>query len=138
MNKDNAENLKTVADTNNHEIAGQNIEDLEDFRTNERGSGAGPRPIVRCYEGKNGKHLNETSEVNSSKHYTDQSPSVHDLSTILQQKSVCSEDIDRNSDYQGWLDLRKRKWKEAREKRKRRRYLSDDVLFSYITAGTSI
>lgn len=125
LNKDGAEKLRTVADTNNREIAGQNIKDLEDFRTNEKGSAVGPRPIVRCYEVSNGQHLKKNSQVNSSKHHTDHSHSVHELLTTLQQNTVCLEDIDRNLDYQGWLDLRKRKWKEAREKRKRRRYLSD-------------
>lgn len=50
LNKDDKEKLRTVADTNNHEIAGagHNIKDLEDFRTNEKVSAVGARPIVRC------------------------------------------------------------------------------------------
>lgn len=122
-NKDDGEKQRAGADSENQGIGRQNIEDMEDFRTTEKGSGIGPRPIVRCYEVNNGKHsVKRSSQVNSSNQHTDHSQSAHELLKTQQENEMCMKDIDRNSDYQGWLDLKKRKWKEAREKRKRRRY----------------
>ncbi|KAK1354606.1 DNA polymerase epsilon catalytic subunit [Heracleum sosnowskyi] len=121
-NKDDAKGQTAVADSDNHGIGGQNIEDMEDFRTTEKVSAKGPRPIVRCYEVNNGKHsVKSSTQMNSSNQHADQNQSVHELFRTQQQNEICMKDIDRNSDYQGWLDLKKRKWKEAREKRKRRR-----------------
>jgi DNA polymerase epsilon subunit 1 len=35
--------------------------------------------------------------------------------------NAADETVDKSADYQGWLDAKKRKWKHAREQRKRRR-----------------
>jgi len=37
------------------------------------------------------------------------------------QNVAADETIDRSTDYQGWLDAKKRKWKHVREQKKRRR-----------------
>lgn len=39
------------------------------------------------------------------------------------QNDAADETVDKSSDYQGWLDAKKRKWKYVREQKKRRRYL---------------
>lgn len=121
-NKDDAKGQRAVSDSDNNGRCGPNIEDMEDFRTTEKVSARGPRPIVRCYEVNNGKDAIKRSQVNHSNQPTDHSQSAHEMLNPQQQNDICMKDIDRNSDYQGWLDIKKRKWKEAREKRKRRRY----------------
>ncbi|KAG9455053.1 hypothetical protein H6P81_007957 [Aristolochia fimbriata] len=72
--------------------------DIEDFAEKETTS-VGPRPIVCSYE--------TNKELPSSEDY--------------HQNGFSSNNIDKNVDYQGWLELKKRKWKENRERRKRRR-----------------
>lgn len=37
------------------------------------------------------------------------------------QNDNADERVDRSTDYQGWLDAKKRKWKYVREQKKRRR-----------------
>ncbi|KAL6634447.1 hypothetical protein ACP70R_027118 [Stipagrostis hirtigluma subsp. patula] len=37
------------------------------------------------------------------------------------QNDAADEKVDRSTDYQGWLDAKKRKWKHVREQKKRRR-----------------
>ncbi|PWA94332.1 DNA polymerase epsilon catalytic subunit [Artemisia annua] len=74
----------------------KNVVDLEDFGGNRKSSGVGPIPIVRCYETNR-----KTSGQGAS--------------------SMEKPDQDKHLDYQGWLDSRKRKWKQVREKRKRQR-----------------
>ena len=37
------------------------------------------------------------------------------------QNVAADETIDRSTDYQGWLDAKKRKWKHVREQKKRQR-----------------
>lgn len=114
--KDDAKGQRAISDSDKNGMGGQNIEDMEDFRTSEKFSATGPRPTVRSYE----DSVKRSSQVNSSQP-TDHSRSAHEMLKTQQQNDICMKDIDRNSDYQGWLDLKKRKWKEAREKRKRRR-----------------
>jgi len=38
------------------------------------------------------------------------------------QNDAADETVDKSTDYQGWLDAKKRKWKYVREQKKRRRY----------------
>lgn len=38
------------------------------------------------------------------------------------QNAASYETVDKGTDYQGWLDAKKRKWKYVREQKKRRRY----------------
>ena len=38
------------------------------------------------------------------------------------QNDAADETVDKSTDYQGWLDAKKRKWKYVREQKKRQRY----------------
>lgn len=109
LTKDDA--LKPRTD-NNHVIDEENIDDLEDFRNNGKASVLGPRPIVRNYEVNSGRQTVKTTQVNSLKQHSE---------LLMHKNAVSEEEIDKDVDYQGWLDLRKRKWKDTREKRKRQR-----------------
>lgn len=117
----------------------ENVEDLEDFQNTGRTSIVGPRPIVRCYEVNKGKNSIKTIfQLNPLQQQTDQSGTVDQLISPLQQKGISVEDIDRNVDYPGWLEMKKRKWKDSREKRKRRRYPILICIERFITVAMSI
>ena len=88
------------------------VKDLEDFGNKSRKSVTGPRPIVRCYEVNNRQNSVKTNDqVGCLQQQTD-----HRL------PALSSENIDKNVDYRGWLELKKRKWKDTLERRKRQRY----------------
>ncbi|CAA7036272.1 unnamed protein product [Microthlaspi erraticum] len=76
-----------------------NVEDIEDFGKQNRSSEKGPKPIARSYEVNKKQSEREQQET-------------HD---------VLLQNIDKNADYRGWLDLKKRKWKVTLEKKKKRR-----------------
>ncbi|CAN0916710.1 DNA polymerase epsilon catalytic subunit A [Linum grandiflorum] len=99
VNKSELFDKNTDAAINENEIG-----DMEDFQ-NKRSSLNGPRPIVRCYEAQNRRDVDVTT----------------DNSTPATQSDSTPDNIDRNVDYQGWLELKKRKWKERIEKRKKQR-----------------
>ncbi|OVA03605.1 DNA-directed DNA polymerase [Macleaya cordata] len=102
------DNTVQIAATSDHVLVEENIEDLEDFRNKGTASGIGPRPVVRSYE------------VNRERHSTKESSPI----VSLQQQTgatVSYENIDRNVDYHAWLEVKKRKWKDTREERKRYR-----------------
>ncbi|XP_075636199.1 DNA polymerase epsilon catalytic subunit A-like [Castanea sativa] len=87
------------------------VKDLEDFGNKSRNSVNGPRPIVRCFEVNNRQNSVKTNDqVGSLQQQTD-----HRL------PALSSENIDKNVDYRGWLELKKRKWKDTIESRKRQR-----------------
>ncbi|XP_050281236.1 DNA polymerase epsilon catalytic subunit A-like isoform X3 [Quercus robur] len=87
------------------------VKDLEDFGNKSRKSVTGPRPIVRCYEVNNRQNSVKTNDqVGYLQQQTD-----HRL------PALSSENIDKNVDYRGWLELKKRKWKDTLERRKRQR-----------------
>lgn len=111
-NKINKNDPKNDSNEENRAPNEQNVVDLEDFGSNRKSSGVGPRPIVHSHETK--KKLN-----NQSGNLPASSPQIIDVEF---------EDIDKHLDYQGWLDSKKRKWKQVRERRKRQRYLSIDRL----------
>lgn len=115
---DNAK-LNFDAITPNHVMAEENIEDLEDFRKKGKTSLAGPRPIVHCYEVNSNQPLGDTSCLLSPHQPANR---IESALTSLHPIDVFTDNIDRNVDYQGWLEMKKRKWKDAREKRKRQRY----------------
>lgn len=99
-----------------------NVEDLEDFQNKSRYSVAGPKPIVRCFEVNNEKQtVKATGQVGSLLQHNDPSKKLHELSPPLREDVVYAENIDRNVDYQGWLELKKRKWRDNLEWRKRQR-----------------
>ncbi|CAM8878713.1 unnamed protein product [Rhodiola kirilowii] len=100
-----------------------NMGDIEDFQ-NEKIAKTGPRPIVRLYEALNGKCQNKsTSESNNGTEKGSCEGSLQHPIMVHNQNAVIDE-IDKNVDYHGWLVMKKRKWKDIREKRKRQR-LSD-------------
>ncbi|OMO89101.1 hypothetical protein COLO4_19937 [Corchorus olitorius] len=109
--------------TANHVLVG----DLEDFQKKSRNSEKGPTPIVRCYEVNNNKHhVKAAVEANSVQ---------QQLSSPLQPNVLPTENVDKNVDYQGWLELKKRKWKDNLERRKRQRLSNQRI--SLQTSHTS-
>lgn len=97
----------------------QNCEDLEDFRHCGKSSIFGPRPVVHRH-GVNKEHPLSTSDQLDSRQ---QNGHACSLSKVLPSQEIAAvEDIDRNVDYNDWLQQKKRKWKENREERKRQRY----------------
>lgn len=100
----------------------QHVEDLEDIRTTGKTPRGGPRPIVRCYEANNGQRSSKTShQIDCLQPRSGSGGGVCKLWESLPENDTSKENIDRNVDYEGWLELKKRKWKETREKRKRQR-----------------
>lgn len=91
------------------------VGDLEDFQNN-NSSIKGPRPVVRCYE-VNNKHNSVENVAQVGPQQADNNEKEQQL-----QSSLSSESIDKNVDYQGWLELKKRKWRDTLNKRKRQRY----------------
>lgn len=93
-------------DKNTEEI--EDIEDMEDLGTSKVKSRALHNPIVCSFEANKENYPNKRVLAPRQK-IDDNSPSV---------------EVDREKDYYGWLDGKKRKWKEVLEKKKRRRYFS--------------
>jgi len=111
MNKN--EHLKKHNDYSgvNLVMVDETVNDMEDFGNKGRSSTLGPRPIIRHYEQHsekfNGQEDSEQQHIDSSN--TDQ------------QNETSCENVDRTVDYQGWLQLKKRKWKNMLGKRKKQR-----------------
>ncbi|KAK1431332.1 hypothetical protein QVD17_07789 [Tagetes erecta] len=105
-NKINKDGPKNDSNGENHEPNEQNVVDMEDFGSNGKSSGVGPRPIVHSHETKKKVDNGQSGNLPAS------SPQPIDVDI---------EDIDKHLDYQGWLDSKKRKWKQVRERRKRQR-----------------
>nr|KAJ0201048.1 hypothetical protein LSAT_V11C600314360 [Lactuca sativa] len=97
--------FKKVNDANGKDhVHEHKVVDVEDFGSNRKSSNYTPRSIVCSYE-TNGK-------TSSSKEKVDHGQSMNpDL----------EDNINRHLDYPGWLDQRKRKWKQVREKRKKQK-----------------
>lgn len=96
-------NKDGVFDTN-HSVAQDNVEDIEDFCKENRPAVKGPKPIVHSYE------------VNKNQSERDQQESLDPKCD-----DISFQKIDKNVDYQGWLELKKRKWKVTLEQKKKRR-----------------
>ncbi|KAI3992350.1 hypothetical protein MKX01_030071 [Papaver californicum] len=96
----------------NHVEKEAGIEDLEDFGNKSIASEIGPRPIVRSYEvNKEGQPAKQLSPRLS----------------LQQPTTITYENIDRNVDYQAWLAVKKRKWKDTREEKNRlKRFCQSD------------
>ncbi|KAI3461306.1 hypothetical protein Pfo_017969 [Paulownia fortunei] len=118
--RDDAVSVSDDPQANDHTTNGHNVTDMEDFRNTGKTLPVRPQPIVRSYGINNEQHQVKTSNLVESAEQGDRDGSGHKHSTHPLQK-VFEESIDRSVDYQGWLELRKRKWKETREKRKRQR-----------------
>ncbi|KAH7542023.1 hypothetical protein FEM48_Zijuj02G0029500 [Ziziphus jujuba var. spinosa] len=107
--------LKRNSDTvgGNNVMDEEIVRDFEDFQ-NSKNSANGPRPILRCFEVNKKKNSVRTIErVVSPLEQTDDGEKVNN--------AVSSDSVDRNVDYQGWLEIKKRKWKNNLDKRKRQR-----------------
>ncbi|KAG7653527.1 DNA polymerase epsilon catalytic subunit A C-terminal [Arabidopsis suecica] len=87
-----------------HPVTKDNVEDIEDFCKENRPSVKGPKPIARSYE------VNKKQSEREQQESCD--PEFHDISF---------QNIDKSVNYQGWLELKKRKWKVTLEKKKKRR-----------------
>ncbi|KAK2643590.1 hypothetical protein Ddye_025353 [Dipteronia dyeriana] len=135
VNRDDLLKKTSDAITNNH-VMFEDVEDLEDFRNKSRNSVDGPRPIVRCYEVNSEQQtVKATGQVVSSQQQTDASKRLVQLSSSLKEGAIDTETIDRNVDYRGWLESKKRKWKENLDRRKRQRLSS--LRTSHVANGTS-
>lgn len=111
LKKDNVLKRNDDAVESNKVTDKENVEDLEDFQ-NSKSSIKGPRPVVRCYEASNKRNSVENiSEINLQ---------LSDNSE--KENQMQSETVDRNVDYQGWLETKKRKWKDTLSRRKKQRY----------------
>ncbi|KAI4322394.1 hypothetical protein L6164_022096 [Bauhinia variegata] len=95
--------------------------DLEDFGNKSKSSITGPRPIIRHYEANSELHsVKCNGQVDSEQHHYDNSSKRQPVAQS-QEIEISSEDVDRTVDYQGWLKMKKRKWKFILEKRKKQR-----------------
>ncbi|KAL9143406.1 hypothetical protein ABFS82_14G234200 [Erythranthe guttata] len=112
---------------NDHSTDGHDVTDMEDFRNMGTTPIVRTKPIVRLYEINNEQHQVGTSNLVGSAEQNDEDGSGHKNLAYPLQK-VFEESIDKSVDYQGWLEVRKRKWKEAREKRKRQRLDNSGML----------
>ncbi|KAF7120543.1 hypothetical protein RHSIM_Rhsim13G0107600 [Rhododendron simsii] len=114
-------NMSIGPTTTNQITDEKNLADLEDFKHGGGTSVTRHRPIVR-YEVNNRLHLVKAScQVDSPQKQSDGGGSVRQPLSPLHHNIINVEDIDRNVDYQGWLEVRKRRWKDTLEKRKRQR-----------------
>ncbi|ESW04397.1 hypothetical protein PHAVU_011G091900 [Phaseolus vulgaris] len=97
------------------------LNELEDFGNKSRSSTPGPRPIIRHYEANNEQNSRKLSDQQDmeQEHSKDNSSKKNVLSP-LQQSETC-ENVDRTVDYQGWLQVKKRIWKNILERRKKQR-----------------
>ncbi|KAK8513325.1 hypothetical protein V6N12_052522 [Hibiscus sabdariffa] len=111
------------------------VGDLEDFQNKRGNSDKGPIPIVRCYEVNKDQGPIKAAVQANTKHQTNHRGSEQQSSSILQPNVQSTENIDKNVNYQGWLELKKRKWKDNLEKRKRQRL--SNLQTSHHTSRTS-
>ncbi|XP_034220092.1 DNA polymerase epsilon catalytic subunit A-like isoform X4 [Prunus dulcis] len=116
LNRDHLLEKNSDAIGPNHVIDEEIVEDLEDF--NRKSSSINrPRPIVRCYEVNNKKNSVEIAgQIDSQQQRTNNKENE-----LQVQNTVSSEAIDRNVDYHGWLQIKKRKWKDTLDRRKKQR-----------------
>ncbi|KNA12254.1 hypothetical protein SOVF_127620 [Spinacia oleracea] len=106
--RDAMEKADAASNSVDNGIDKHKVLDLEDFG-NSSGTGVGSRPVVHSYK-VNGQHTLQTTTLNHQSQH--ESTYTHDGSFI---------EIDKTDDYAGWLEQKKRKWKQNREKRKRQR-----------------
>ncbi|KAH9660041.1 DNA polymerase epsilon catalytic subunit A [Citrus sinensis] len=117
LKKDDFLNKTCNAETN---LMDENVEDLEDFPKKRRNSVNGPRPIVRCFEVNNEqKTVKTTDQVDSLRQQLE--PSEVSDQQPSSQNAIDTENIDRIVDYKGWLELKKRKWKDNLDRRKKQK-----------------
>lgn len=101
--------------------AQKEFNDLEDFGNKATSTAFGPRPIIRHYEANNERNSVKLNDQEDSEQQQNDSSSKDQPLSQLQQNEITCEDVDRTVDYQGWLQIKKRKWKDIMERRKKRR-----------------
>ncbi|KAK6138450.1 hypothetical protein DH2020_027825 [Rehmannia glutinosa] len=121
--RDDAERVCGDPHANDHATDEHNVTDMEDFRNTRNTHQVKPQPIVRSYGINNEQHQVKTSNTVESSEQNDRDE-IGDKHSAQPLQEVFEESIDRNVDYRGWLELRKRKWKETREQRKRQRVVN--------------
>lgn len=99
----------------------ETVNDLEDFGNKGRGSTCGPRPIIRHYEANKEQHSVKLNGQEDSEQQHNDSSSMDQPLSLSQQNQISCENVDRTVDYQGWLQIKKRKWKDMLARRKKRR-----------------
>nr|XP_019702821.2 DNA polymerase epsilon catalytic subunit A isoform X2 [Elaeis guineensis] len=99
-----------------------NVGDMEDLIAKKDVS-KGPRPVVHSYEVNKENYSSKQScpEAGLILSHKQQNATLCRPLMSLSQNGTCGESVDRNIDYQAWLEVKKRKWKDTREERKRRR-----------------
>ncbi|GAU25117.1 hypothetical protein TSUD_274060 [Trifolium subterraneum] len=116
MNKN--ESSKKNNDSNGMED--EIVNDMEDFGNRGRNSTSGPRPIIRHYKANNEQHSEKFNGHEDSEQQHIGSSNINQSLSLSQQDEIC-ENVDRIVDYQGWLQIKKRKWKSILGKRKKQR-----------------
>lgn len=91
--------------------------DLEDMTGTKVNAPKGPRPLVRTFE--SDKQRKRSDCVPDS----EQDTPNRNSSQLPAEKATTVRTPDKNADYEAWLEYKKRKWKETREKRKRIRFV---------------
>ncbi|TQD77364.1 hypothetical protein C1H46_037096 [Malus baccata] len=116
LNRDHMLEKSSDAIDSSHVLGQEIVDDLEDF--NKKNSSInGPRPIVRCYEVNRKKNTVETTcQIDSQQEQTNNKENEHQ-----EKNGVPLQCIDRNMDYHGWLETKKRKWKDTLDRRKKQR-----------------
>ncbi|KAG8371187.1 hypothetical protein BUALT_Bualt13G0060900 [Buddleja alternifolia] len=118
--RDDAVRMGGDPHASDHTTDRHNIADMEDFRNTGKSLPIRPQVIVHSFGINKEQNQVKTSHLVECAEQNGRDESGHKHSTHPLQK-VFEESIDRSVDYQGWLELKKRKWKETREKRKRQR-----------------
>lgn len=109
-----------VSDDHNGHKQNKIMSDMEDFR-NAENSQVRRKPIVHSYSITNRELQDKADNLEKGVEQNDRDETGDKHLRPLLQKDI-HEEIDRSVDYHGWLELKKRKWKETLEKRKRQRY----------------
>ncbi|XP_072950830.1 DNA polymerase epsilon catalytic subunit A-like [Typha angustifolia] len=105
------------------------LTDLEDLVTSKAASSIVQKPLIHNYEINKENHPTNPSFTEAGMLRTKQQKNIVACALnkplmSLNQNDASGENVDRNIDYQGWLDVKKRKWKDTREERKKRRLAS--------------
>ncbi|RDX72004.1 DNA polymerase epsilon catalytic subunit A, partial [Mucuna pruriens] len=98
------------------------VNELEDFGNKGRSSTCKPRPIIRHYEANKERHSRKLNDRDLEQQCNADNSSKDQLLSPLQQNEILCENVDRNVDYQGWLQIKKQTWKNILERRKKRRF----------------
>ncbi|KAF3780559.1 DNA polymerase epsilon catalytic subunit A [Nymphaea thermarum] len=106
----------------NHLSDQENLIDLEDIVVMDNVSLTGGQRLNHGCQKNRGHKISPQPAVSSACEKEDGGTSIAPQVLMeLHQNGRSVESIDRNIDYHGWLEIKKRKWKETREGKKRQR-----------------